>query len=288
MGFKTLFLPASPFGPAVPPIPTILLLSPHAENDDDEAMEEIFEDNLAPPPPLPPSRRGRGAERVKAPLTTVPSSSAASPSSSGPVALRPFTGAAVLPPARHGRGRAGVDGRGGAGSTKSEGGAAGAGGSKFPGGFATGGGWGGKGQQSLQAVKLPPVKAPWARAGPDDGGEKAIKDALALLNQGGLAALPDISAVVAAPTATAPKAGVRPVRPAPEAAGVSAATETVEEQVEEEGAVVGGGLGAGKSTDGLEEEREEEEEEEDEDDEDEDEAMYGGEDDDDDPYGEEA
>lgn len=251
-------------------------------------MEEVFEDNLAPQ--MPHSKRGKQfqARRVKTPLIAAPSPSPT------PVAFKPLAGEAVLPPARRSHAAAG---------------------SAIPG--ADSSGLKGKGQQPplpqhkhKRVQQLPPVKAAWARAGPDDGGENAIKAALALLNTGGLAALPGLIAVSPAPAAPGlretPSAGSR-LPPTANTVKAPAVTETVEEpeEEEEEGGEeekgsggeeklsdVMGAAASGKGSDGGAEGAggvvdEEEDDEDDEDDDDEDEGVLYD-DDDDDPYGEEA
>ena len=274
-------------------------------------MEEVFEDNLAPLPPMPPTRLGKGFKgRVKAPLTSTPSPSRHP--SSAPLGLKQF-GGFVLPPARGSRpGTAGHGG--GSGSRGSAGFGAGAAGEiDFKGGVVgrqvNGSGTAaGKGQGVPPRIGQVPVKAAWARASPNDGGEKAIKDALEMLKMGGLTALPGISNV-SAPAVAAPVAAAAAVaRAAPVASATIAApvaSATIAASVAGSGVVAGAAAAAATVSASAaavseapavtepvaqQEDEEEEEEEEDEDDDDDDEEMYGGgmDDDDDDPYGEEA
>ncbi|CAM9900986.1 unnamed protein product [Laminaria digitata] len=260
--------------------------------DEDDAMEEVFEDNLAPLPLMPPTRLGKGFKgRVKAPLTSAPSHS---PHPSTALGLKPFAGGSVLPPARGSR--AGAAGRGGGGGGASAGFGAGAAGDfDFKGGVvgrhAVGGAAAaaGKGQAVPPLPGQVPVKAAWARAAPNDGGEKAIKDALELLKMGGLTALPGISNVsapaVAAPVAAA--AAVTCTAPVASATSFTASTLPVAAAL---AAAVSEAPAVTERVAQQEEEEEEEEEDFDDEDDDDDGGMYGAgmDDDDDDPYGEEA
>ena len=218
--------------------------------------------------------------------------------------LKPFAGGSVLPPAR-GR-RAGAAGRGSGGSSSSSAGfgAGSTGDFDFKGGVigrhANGVGpkASGKAQSVPPLIGQAPVKTAWARAAPNDGGEKAIKDALEMLKMGGLTALPGISNVSAltakAPAVAPPLAAAAVARAAPlaganaraaplaSATTASAGTMPVAAAAESEAPAVTEPV--------AQQEEEEEEEEDDEDDDDDEEGMYGGgmDDDDDDPYGEEA
>lgn len=287
--------------------------------DDDGPMEEVTEGSVALPP-LPFSKHAKGARggQVKAPLTTTPSPSSSSPSLVG---VKPFTGGPVLPPAP--RNRAGAAGRGAAAGSSEAGGAEGRGARE-----AVDGARGGRGQQQQQpqpqlqlrpqsvaapTVKMTTVKEPWARAGPDDGGEMAIKSVLNMLQKGGLGALPPISAVAAsvdvdasAPTSAAPAPAPTPALAASPPLPAPATVPSVEPAVKKPAVAdtreeIEGPIEDGAEEDAVEGVTEKEkgmgvaEDEEEEDDEDDDEyfeggvmGMYGGEDDDDDPYGEEA
>lgn len=239
-------------------------------------MEEVEEGDPAPPVPLPLHRRGHGfrggAGKVKSPLATtrIPSLSA-SASLSGSASMKARN---VLPS------KIEMEGLKGFGSNKTP-------------------------QQPQEEKNSADGKASssWGAAvdGPDDGGEKAIKDVLALLSTGGVDALTGginnnddnntgafaTSHAAAVKTLETTKKSWEEIEEVEEAAEVGGAKMTAGDT---------GATGAAKKVDEeVEEEVDEDDEEEEEEEEDGGYRRMGGlynreedYDDDDDPYGEEA
>ena len=207
-------------------------------------MEEVEEGDPAPPIPLPRSFRGGGrgfrGGRVKSPLTAAPSpSSSTFPTSSSKAPASAAAPKNILP-------------------SKVE--------DKDP-------------QKREPAAMAETKVQPWARKAPDDGGEEAIKDALALLTKGGVGALTGLNAAATLGTPAVAAAASSSVKKTPEEI-----VEEVLEEIEE----ASGGAAAGKLAEDVEDDDDGEEEDE-EDDEGIGRGLYGGDDyDDDDPYGEEA